>query len=206
MFIFGILIHSHKMSNIQNINRQQVEELRGGSYSAFNELYNIYSDMLYSFIVQLTKSPSEAKDIVQETFLRIWLTRENLMPDKSFKAYLFQIAHNLIIDALRKQVNKISFEQYISSKYFEDYSNNNIEDTISFDDFVALLEQAKQKMSRRQREIFSLSRQQGMDVEEIAKTLNLSEKTVRNNLSIALGIIKNEMLLLLLAIIVNPFK
>lgn len=193
------------MPDIFDINKQQLEALREGNYYAFTELYNAYGDMLYSFVLQLTKSPSEAKDIVQEIFLRIWLNRHNIALDKSFKAYLYQIARNLIIDTFRKQVNKISFEQYVNSNHFSEYVNNNIEDKISYDDFIVLLEKAKQKMTERQREIFILSREKDLKTEEIAKILNLSEKTVQNTLSLAIGIVRAEIMFLVLALTNNQF-
>lgn len=55
------------------------------------------------FVLNLTKSPDDAEDILQETFLRIWQTKENLSLETSFKSYLYTIAHNLIIDSFRKK-------------------------------------------------------------------------------------------------------
>ncbi|MDR1098627.1 MAG: RNA polymerase sigma factor, partial [Tannerella sp.] len=66
--------------------------LKSGSYEDFDKLYAIYSDMLYGFVLNLTKSSSEAKDILQETFLRVWQTRTNISVEKSFKSYLYTIA------------------------------------------------------------------------------------------------------------------
>ena len=58
------------------IHKKLVKKLKSGSYEDFNKLYTIYVDMLYNFILGLIKSPTEAEDIVQETFLRIWQTRD----------------------------------------------------------------------------------------------------------------------------------
>lgn len=55
----------------KDIHTQYIQGLKSGSYSDFNKLYSIYSDLLYGFVLHLTKSPSDAKDVLQETYLRI---------------------------------------------------------------------------------------------------------------------------------------
>ena len=88
----------------ENIHIKLIKGLKQGSYEDFNILYSIYADMLYGFILNLTKSPIEAQDILQDTFMRIWQTHERINLELSFKTYLYTIARNLIIDSLRRQV------------------------------------------------------------------------------------------------------
>ncbi len=71
--------------NAQNKNHLLPESLKAGSYEAFNQLYMLYADSLYGF----AKSKSNAKDIVQETFLRVWFTHRQILSDTSFKSYLY---------------------------------------------------------------------------------------------------------------------
>ena len=92
-----------------------IQGLKAGFYKDFDKLYTIYADMLYGFVLNLTKSPSDAKDILQETFLRVWQTREQLSTEMSFKSYLYAIARNLIIDSFRRQMRNMAFEEYINS-------------------------------------------------------------------------------------------
>jgi RNA polymerase sigma-70 factor (ECF subfamily) len=165
--------------------------LQNDSYNDFKFLYDTFSGKLYGFVLGLVKSESIAKEIVQETFIKIWVNRKNIDPDLSFKAYLFKISQNLIIDNIRKQMNNPIFENYL------DYCNeipdlDNIEQKIDFDLFVQRLEIAKKKLPPRQKEIFELNKEQGIAAPEIAKQLNINEQTVYNQLSSALKILKKE--------------
>ncbi|MDU1892903.1 MAG: RNA polymerase sigma-70 factor [Dysgonomonas sp.] len=176
-----------------DIHSQLVKKLKDGSYNAFNQLYEIYADLLYGFVLDLTKSPSEAKDILQETFLRIWINRENISTDYPFKAYLYKIARNLILNSFRKQMNSIAFENYISSEEYQKNADNNTEREIYFDEFYKNLEQAKSHLPDRQIQIFELSREQGMSISEIAQNLNISEQTVKNQLTLALKTLREKL-------------
>ena len=88
---------------------EYIEQLQKGSYEAFSELYSLYSNKLYSFVLAQTKNSTLSEDIVQETFLKLWKSRKQLDCYGNVHALIFTIARNLIIDGFRKQVSKISF-------------------------------------------------------------------------------------------------
>jgi len=176
-----------------DIHFQLVKDLKDGSYNAFDQLYEIYADLLYGFVLDLTKSPSEAKDILQETFLRIWINRANISIDYPFKAYLYKIARNLILNSFRKQMNSIAFENYICSEEYQENADNNTEKEIYFDEFYKNLEKVKNELPERQKQIFELSREQGMSIAEIARDLNISEQTVKNHLTLALKTLRERL-------------
>jgi RNA polymerase sigma-70 factor (ECF subfamily) len=173
--------------------RKQIEGLRKNSYSDFKILYEAFVGPLFGFVYSLTKSGTIAKDIVQETFLRVWKYRKNINPDLSFKSYLFKIAQNLILDGLRKQLNDPVFESYLDYCDKLALSGNAAEQKMDFDIFVKRLEAAKRKLSSRQREIFEMSKEQGIPASEIAQRLALSEQTVYNQLSMAMHVIRQEL-------------
>lgn len=175
------------------IHKELVKNLKSGSYEDFNKLYTIYVDMLYNFILDLIKSPIEAEDIVQETFLRIWQSRERINPDLSFKTYLYTIARNQTIDVLRKQVECVAFEDFICNEAFQEHLENDVEKNISFDDFKDKLFRVKEKLTTRQKLVFEMSREQGYSISMIAEELQLSEKTIKNLLTLALKILRKEL-------------
>lgn len=173
---------------------KHIEGLRCGSYSDFKAIYNRYADNLYGFVFGLTRSHELSKDIVQDTFIKIWTNRESLDPKQSFKSYLFKISHNLIIDEFRKRLNDPIFDSYL------DYSDNlqisipsSAEQKIDFDLFVERLNKAKEKLTSRQKEIFELSKEMGMTSPQISDKLNISEQTIYNQISAAIRILKKEM-------------
>jgi RNA polymerase sigma-70 factor (ECF subfamily) len=164
--------------------------------------------MLYKFVLHLTKSPDEAKDVLQDTFLKVWQSREDISPDLSFKSYLYTIAKNLIIDTLRRQTKSVAFEEYINSDAYRNYSENDVESNSNFDDFKRSLEQAKKKLTARQLEVYTMSMEQGLSNSYIAERLNLSEKSVKNLLTLAMKTLRSELshfnpLLLLILLVKN---
>ncbi len=180
--------------NAQNENILLAESLRAGSYDAFNQLYLLYADMLFGFTFQLIRSRSNARDIVQETFLRIWLTRKQIDPHASFKSYLYTIARNLIIDSLRRRTQQVDFRSRIHSDDFPDFCENDTERQINYTEFRRQVNLAKEKLTTRQYEIFELNREKGFSISQIAEKLGLSEKTVKNQLSLALKRMRNELM------------
>jgi RNA polymerase sigma-70 factor (ECF subfamily) len=171
-----------------------IQDLRKGSYLAFNKIYDLCADSLYGFVLLHTKSPSVAEDIVQDTFLRIWKIRETLSEEGSFKSLLFTIANHLIIDAFRQQINKPAFEDYIRFAEDEGLTENTIEEQISYDDFIEKLAHAKQQLTKGQRTIFEMSKEEGLSIPEIAKILNISTQTVKNQLTLALKTLRTELI------------
>ena len=152
------------------IHSNTIEKLKRGSYEAFDTLYDMYADSLYGFALLHTKSSVQAEDIVQDTFLKLWNMRASLSVEGSFKSMLFTIAKNHVIDVFRQQINRPDFEDYI--RFCED---------------------AKQKLTPAQRNIFEMSREEGMSNAEIAALSDISEQTVKNHLSAALKILREEL-------------
>jgi RNA polymerase sigma-70 factor (ECF subfamily) len=173
---------------------QYIKKLIAGSYDAFTSLYNIYAPQLYAYIFSLTESRSVTSDIVQEAFIKIWVKREEVRTDLSFKSYLFTIAKNQLLNEFRRQLKNPVFSDYISLQIVEEIAaESQIEQVIDFDEFNRQLQRAKQKISPRQAQIFEMNKELGISIEEIARQLNIKEQVVRNQLSAALRTIRGEM-------------
>lgn len=177
----------------KSIHCETIKKLRKGSYEAFDTLYNVYADSLYGFALLHTKSTVQAEDIVQDTFLKLWNMRESLSVEGSFKSMLFTIAKNHVIDIFRQQVNRANFEDYIAFCEDENLLDNTSVEKVYYNDFLEKLAIAKQKLTPAQRNIFELSREEGMSNTEIAAASNLSEQTVKNHLSAALKVLRVEL-------------
>lgn len=177
---------------IKDIDIEYIEGLISGSHADFNRLYDTYAGLLYGFVLNLTKSPSMAKDVLQETFLRVWQRRQSISVDMSFKSYLYTIARNLVVDAFRKQVQNVHFDSYIQHEY-QHPAEDNIDQKINFDDFMEKLRTAKDKLPPRQKEVFELSREKGFTISQISEQLGISDKTVKNQLSLAIKAVRNDL-------------
>ncbi|MDR1201326.1 MAG: sigma-70 family RNA polymerase sigma factor [Tannerellaceae bacterium] len=169
-----------------------VEQLKKGSYKAFDALYKTYFDLLYGYVFRLVRSHESTQEVVQNTFVKIWLNREKLDIDLSFKAYLFKIAKNDIMDGIRKSVSNPVFEDYLSYCNHEKITIH-AEQEFDIEMFNLLLNKAKSKLSPRQAEVFELIKENGLTPTETAQKLSLPEQVVYNYLSQALSILRNEM-------------
>lgn len=168
-------------------------KVKSGSSDAYKMLYEYWVSRLHSFVLHYVKSEDLTDDIVQETFFRIWENRKSLNPEASFKSYIFTISYHLVLKELRHQLNSTSIEDYI--KYCNDAmtSGNEIVETLDFDVFKEALSKAKLKLSPRQLQIFELNKELGYSIAEIAAKFSINEQVVRNQLSIAMKLLRKEL-------------
>ena len=134
-------------------------------------------------------SEEEAKDLVQAVFIKFWNDREKINLRSSVRSYLFVSVKNKCFDSLRKKDRNIKL-QGITGEH--DVSDDSYE-TYILSELDALFKRSLNKVPDRCREIFELSRFQGLKIREIAVKLNLSEKTVENQITNALRILKEEL-------------
>ena len=162
--------------------------LKEGSYEAFSDLYMHYANKLYSFALVQTRNSALSEDIVQETFLKLWNTRGQLDCYGNVHALLFTIARNLIIDGFRKQIRQIDFEDYRQS------CNKLSLLPTPDNEFINRLQQTKGLLSKRACQIYEMSREENMPIQEIAESLNLSSQTVKNYLTSTLKIFRKRLM------------
>lgn len=169
-----------------------VFDLKNGSYKAFETLYAEYFDLLYGYVFGLIRSHTQAKEIVQDTFIKVWLHRSKIDPELSFKAWLFKIAKNQLLNDIKKNYSDPMFEDYIL--HCED-NNLVVQPDIEFDLelFRIALVKAKNKLSPRQVQVFEMCKEEGLSATEVAKRLNITEASVYNYLSQSLATLRNEM-------------
>ena len=177
---------------MENDDKMCISQLKEGSEQAFSELYMRFSNKLYGFALAQTKNTSLAEDIVQETFMKLWNTREQLDCYGNVHALLFTIARNLIIDSFRKQIAKIDFEDYQkAAKEISPWRSPH--DLIAHQGTIDRLQQSKKLLSKRECQIYEMSKEQHMPIQEIADSLNLSSQTVKNYLSSSLKLLRKKM-------------
>lgn len=176
-----------------DIVKSYIKELRKGSHKAFNAIYDMYSDKLFGFAFSHTKSREFANDIVQDTFLKIWTMRESISTDGSFQSLLFTMSYHKMIDVFRAQINKVEFEDYIEYCETSELGDNPVEKKLFYDDFMNALKICKNLLPNRQLEIFEMSRENGKTIQEISIGLNISEQTVKNQLTSALKTLRTEL-------------
>jgi RNA polymerase sigma-70 factor (ECF subfamily) len=165
---------------------QLVKNLSKGNLLAFNTLFREYCGRLYRFAYGYLKSEAESEELVQEVFTKIWEKRKKLKSELSFKSYLFTISFNII----RKHFRTRAY----ASGYFkaEIYNDVDLQTTqkITSDSLFQFIKELVDRLPNRRKEIFIKSRFEGQNIKDIAEDLNISHKTVENQLTEALKYIR----------------
>lgn len=172
-------------------NKDLVILLKKGDVIAFDNIYSIYSKRLYGFAIRYVKQKEDAEGIVQEVFIKIWETRNKIDIYSSFDSFIFTIAYNTTISLLRKRISEHKYLEQLNSVQ-QIIEKDQIIDEIYFKEINNQLKVLIDQLTPRQKEIFHLSREEGMTHEEIAKKLNISVNTVKNHMTATLAFIKSH--------------
>ncbi len=158
-----------------------------GNEDAFKKLYTIYFSRLNDFAKKVTRDDEISQDIVQEVFVKIWEKRSELKGVNP-EAFLFRLVRNRCIDYIKhlRVVNNRMEEVRTKSKYEELYRI----DFIGNEPYILIEQELRDKIESvirtlpdRCREVFILSRMQGLKNREIAEKLNINIKNVERHLS-----------------------
>ena len=166
--------------------------IKNSDEQAFELLFRKYYSELKGFANKFLHNHDEAEEIVEEVFIKIWENRKSIDPNSSLVSYMFKIAQNLSLNALRKKkIESKSIEilktEYIENACFytyEDYHICELEDNIV---------RAIEKIPSKSKEVFILSRISGLKYNQIADNLNISVKTVEAHISKALKILRLQL-------------
>ena len=167
-------------------------KVKGGDKSAFRKLFYNYHESLFRFVAYRVKDEDLADDFTQETFLRVWKTRNSIQPKKSFFSLIARISSNLCYDHFRhlevRQRHESSIPDYGGS---DTHAPEMITQGQVFQEEIQRL--VNEKLPDKCRNIFILSRIEGKSNPEIAELLDLSIRTVENQIYRALKILKKNL-------------
>ena len=170
-------------------NKELLELIRNDDMVAFYQLYERYSRRLYGFVLRFIKLDSEAEEIVQEVFIKIWESREKIDIYSSFESFLFTIAYNATISQFRKKTSEKKYLEHLKSIQQVENAPDLIEE-IQYNELSEKVHSLLNEITPRQREIFRLSREQGLTHDEISKKLDISTNTVKKHISNTLAYLK----------------
>lgn len=176
-----------------NENEFLLSSLKSGDIFAYEYIYTQYQSKLYSYCRRMILDDSTAQDIVQEVFLKLWINRSKISIDPV--AYLFRAVYNSAINTIN---HKKVIQKYETHLLYDFYFNTvsqlpDTETELLNRDVDAVIAKAKDALPPRCREIFDLSREEGLRNSEISEKLGLSVKSVENQMTIAIAKLKKSM-------------
>ena len=174
---------------MKELEQDLLKKVKNSDKSAFHQLFSNFYNTLFRFVVYKVKDSDLAEDISQETFLRVWKKRANLVPEKSFFSLIARISTNLCYDHFRHASVRRRHEDQIpeyGKSYFDDPEKMNQ---------AKMLEEeiqriVNEKLPDKCKNIFILSRMESRTNTEIAEMLELSIRTGENQNYRALKILK----------------
>jgi RNA polymerase sigma-70 factor, ECF subfamily len=168
-----------------------IARLKDGDQTAFELLFYHYYPGLVVYTSQFTADRNEAEEIVQDFFVRFWQKHQQIIPADSFKNYFFLSVKNSSLNYLK--------HKKIEARYLKELSDLSNQHLV-YDPDLYLATELQQKIKNsinllpeKCREIFMMSRIQGMKNDEIAKELELSKRTIETQISNALKVLRVEL-------------
>ncbi len=168
-----------------------INRLQKSDKEAFNILFYLYADKILNFAKSFYNDQADAEEVVQEVFLRIWLKRTEITNPKSFNAYIFTISKNFIFNNLRKIFHKKKYQEY-AYKARSAGENTTLNDYY-FEEMVHAINEFIDQFPPKRREVFLLSRKQGLTNQEIAEKLKISIKAVEYHISHSLKSLRKSL-------------
>ncbi|OFY61848.1 MAG: hypothetical protein A2V64_08375 [Bacteroidetes bacterium RBG_13_43_22] len=166
-----------------------VARIRQNDKDAFKSLYNRYSKKIYFFSLKYLKNTIEVEELVQSVFINVWYNRKSLDASGSVKSYIYKAAVNFIYNYLKKKAIRTRFIESEIQKG-EIHSDLTYEQ-VFLHDLERSINSILETLPSQQQKIFRLSRYEGLTHQEIAKKLDLSVRTVENQMYRALKMIKS---------------
>lgn len=170
--------------------RELIVRFVAGDQLAFELLFHRYKHKLNGFVLKLAPSQIDADEVVQNVFIKIWVQRAKIDPDKSFSSFLFTIARHELTDQLRSAVSRKMY--YVGPEMIADLQ---MPEPSADSVRIELEEKVRSligELPERRRQMFELSRYKGLSYRQIAAQLGVSENTVDTQIRLALRFLRDE--------------
>lgn len=167
-----------------------LKKLKDGDEKSYNILVEKYGDRLYAYILSLSNDPILSQDILQNVFLKIWTKRQQINISKSIENYLFRTTYNEFINQYKKKRATMVLEQ----KYFralEKVTENFEEDR--YQKLYDMVNLEIENLPPKCKQVFILSRKEGLTNAEISDYLNVSLKSVEAHITKAFSVLRQKL-------------
>src|SRR5687767_7401266 len=170
---------------------QLMATLQAGDITAFEMLFRTYYQPLCNYAYTFVQDRDEAEEIVQATFLSVWEKRDKLDIHTGVKPYLYAMVRNAALNILKHE--KIKQQHVALELAVADRSVESVTRTVMASELETRIHKALEKLPEQCRLVFKLSRFEELKYAEIADQLNISIKTVENQMGKALKIMREQL-------------
>jgi len=159
----------------------------------FEVLFKEHNQSVYLLAFKVTKSHQQACDIMQDVFVKLWESRLQWEEIRNFEAWLHRVTRNRLIDFLRK----VAADHRLQEKLWNTLQLNqeSSETALDLKESAAILQGIVNELPPQRKLVYQLSRDKGLNYNEIAEELSISRHTVKNQLSNALRFLQKKLTL-----------
>lgn len=166
-----------------------------GEKEAFRCVVQRYQRMVFSLALKMLCDEEEAKDMVQETMIRVWQSIEDYDRKRSFATWIYTIAVRLCLDRLKsmKRVVMMPDDELVLRRVA---SGMDVHQALENEEWVAMVRMMADGLSEKQRLVFTLVQMEGLSSTEVEEITGLNSKQVKSNLYVARQTIRERLKLL----------
>lgn len=165
---------------------------QGGDKAAFRWVVQTYQRMLFSLALKMLADEEEAKDVVQDTFVRAWMAIRNYDSQQSFASWLYTIASRLCLNRLKavKRVAVLPEDMTVLRQFASDDDNQRI---LENNEWIAIVRILAEALSEKQRLVFTLCQLEGLSSEEAEQITGMDARQIKSNLYVARQTIRKRL-------------
>ncbi|MCT4587391.1 MAG: RNA polymerase sigma-70 factor [Carboxylicivirga sp.] len=177
-------------------NVEIISKLKSGNKKTFQLIYKEYYEVILYICLQYLTNREDAKEAVQDAFVKLWTNRSIINENKSLYNFLYTIAKNNCLSSIKK--NEVILKKQENIKWMEMQSNYEAlhrldYESLEFKELQEKIEEAIERLPEQCRKVFKLSRFSQLKNKEIAEQLNLNLKTVEAHMTKSLRLLKQEL-------------
>lgn len=171
--------------------RELISRIRRSDLVSFKMLFERYYNGIYLFARGIVDDEFHAEEIAQNVFIRLWLKRETLDPDKNFNAFVYLLTRHEVADYFRSETY---YKRTLHLDMLEDVAqvHAQAENAYDVEYLKRMISDEMERMPAQRREVFRLSRIVGLSNEQIAEKLYISKRTVEGHLNLALRALREK--------------
>ena len=167
-----------------------IQQCRDGNKEAFRWLVQQHQRLVFSLALKMLADEEEAKDVVQETFIRVWQRIGDYNPQKPFTTWLYTIASRLCLDHLKqmRRILPLPEDESVLHRFANDEQQ-----TLENSEWVAIVRMLAEGLSPKQKLVFTLCQMEGLPSSEVEQITGLDAKQVKSNLYVARQTIRERL-------------
>ena len=172
--------------------QQLISQCLEGNKDAFRQLVQAHQRRVFSLALKMVGDEEEAKDVVQDTFVRAWLAIRSYNPQQPFASWLYIIASRLCLN--RMKAEKVSAMQPEDLTVLHRFaSGDDTQRKLENNEWIAIVRALAEGLSEKQRLVFTLCQLEGLSSEEAEQITGMDARQIKSNLYVARQTIRKRL-------------